>query len=189
MDVNINSALILYIRSDVSAPVHAEARVCLFGADREFLPVRNRPHAARADSRLFQRGFHLNRALVAEGEIVLGRTKFVAVALDHNPHVGMLFEKLRIGLDGRNLIGADCVIVEVEEDVETVCTIGEIAFGTGWRRLICRRGNHGYARIGLLHAPRTLGREMVCCRLGRCDALRSVGLHRANLGNGDVGRV
>src|SRR5579862_19895 len=110
------------------------------------------------------------------------------MSLDDDAHVSVLFEKLRVGLNGGDLIGANGVIVEVEEYVETAGGVGERALSAG--RLGLRAGrNDGDARVGFLHSAWTFGGQMIRGGFGGCNGLRSVGLNGSDLRDGNVGCV
>ena len=78
-----------------------------FRAERLFLAVADRFDVAGADPTLYQRTLDGARSAVAQSQVVLGRSAFVAVSLNDEMDIGMLLQKSDIRLDRTLLISTN----------------------------------------------------------------------------------
>jgi len=98
--------------------------------------------------------------VVAQSQVVLGRTAFIAVALHRDTHVRVLLQESRIGLHESLLVRANICLVLVEIDILHV--LGkELLVGEGWSRGWWGRGRcvHRHPGGGGLRSTRAFGRQ------------------------------
>ena len=124
----------------MTATILLPASFVALGAERLLFPVADRLDAAGIDTLRGQHILDCGGALVSQSQVVFGRTAFVAVSLDRDVHVGMLYQKLSIGLDRTLLIGADVSPIVVKVNIlDTLSEQGLIgerrSLGLRWRRL------------------------------------------------------
>src|SRR5438094_3911079 len=98
----------------MTAPVLLPACLVRLGAERLLFPVTNGLDSVRGDPSRNQRVLHRAGAIVAECEVVLGRSAFVAVALNGEADIGMLLQERDICLNRRLFGRANVGLVVVE---------------------------------------------------------------------------
>src|SRR5258708_2071787 len=96
--VNMQRSLLV---DEVAATVLLPARLVAFCAERFFFAVTDGLDTAGANGGGGQSSLHRAGTLVAQAQVVLGRSALVAVAFNRDAHVGMLIEERSIGLNGR----------------------------------------------------------------------------------------
>ena len=120
-------------------------------------------------------------ALVAQSQVVVRRSALVAMSFNRKAHVRMLIEELSVGLNGGLLIGANIGLVVIEIDVLDVLR-EQILIRDGRsrrrRRWRCLRDSQPRSRF--LRSTGTFGSQVICRRVGRRHALRTVRLYGAN---------
>src|SRR5450755_896477 len=179
----------LLLINEVPAPVLLPARFVAFRAERLFLAVADRLDAVRAYAGSDQSALHCAGSLVAQCDVVFGGAALVAVPLNSEVHVGMSVQELHVGRQGTLLIAADIRLVIVEINVLHI--LAE-QFLVGRRRLGWRRrwrSRHRDAGAGLLRSAGTFRCEVIRSRVRGRNGLRSVGLHRTDAVDGNVGGV
>src|ERR1700684_3655842 len=97
----------LLLKYEVAAAVLLPTGFIFFQAERLLLAITDGLDAAGIDFGRSQGTLHRPGALVAQGQVVLGRAATVAVSLDRKADVGMLIEEEHIGLYSSRLIGAN----------------------------------------------------------------------------------
>ena len=97
----------LLLVNEMSTAVLLPASFVAFAAERFFLAVADRLDAAGGDSGGGQRVLHGCRTLVAQGQVIFGRSAFVAVSLHDEMDIGMLLQKSDIRLDRTLLISTN----------------------------------------------------------------------------------
>src|ERR1700722_1198897 len=178
------------LKNEMAAAILLPASFVAFCAEGLFLPVADGLDPAGADASPCQRGFHRTGTLVAQGQVVVGRSALVAMSLNRDVHILMLIEELRVRLQRTLLIAANIRLVVIE--VHILDVLAEQVFvrhrwrGRRWRRW-CR--SHCKPRRSFLRTARSLGNQVIGRRIGRRDALRAVRLHRANPVDRHVSRV
>src|SRR5271166_6211452 len=94
---------------EVGAAVLLPARFRAFRAEWLFFSVADGAHPGRRNSRLRQRLFGRLRSILAQRQVVLDRAAFVAVALNHETHAGMLLQEAGVRLDDGLILRRDVV--------------------------------------------------------------------------------
>src|SRR6202020_1967700 len=107
----------LLLVNEMSTAVLLPASFVAFAAERFFLAVADRLDAAGCDSGGGQRVLHGCRTLVAQGQVIFGRSAFVAVSLDRDIDRGMLVQKQHVRLNRALLVGAHAGLIVVEVNV------------------------------------------------------------------------
>src|SRR5258708_26407637 len=87
------------------------------GAERLLFAVADRLDATGVDTLRGQRILDCGGALISQSEVIFGGTAVVAVPLDRDVDVGMLAQKLRIGLDRTLLIAADVSLIVIKVNI------------------------------------------------------------------------
>src|SRR5579863_2439123 len=130
----------LRLIDEVGPPVLLPTGFRAFRAERLFLAVADRTDAVGWYSHRHQRLFGGVCAIVAQRQVVLGGTAFVAVPFDGETNVRVLLQELRIGLQHTLILLRDVVAVVLEEDILHILRehlrLGPVALL--WRR---RRGS------------------------------------------------
>ncbi len=88
-----------------------------FSAERLLLAVADGLDVAGAHATLSQRALDGARAVVAQSQVVLGGSAFVAVSLDDEVNIGMLLQESDIRLQRTLLVSPNIVLVIVEVNV------------------------------------------------------------------------
>ena len=131
-------------------------------------------------------------AVLAESQVVLGRSAIVAVAADDDLDGGMRVEVGGGLRDGGLGVGAEVVAVVVEEDVLDVLVEDGVAAHVAV--LVAGRGGRfghadGDANVGFGGAAVALRGEVEVGRVGGRDGLGAVGVDLADAVDGDGGGV
>src|ERR1700730_16726287 len=177
----------LLLVNEMAPAILLPARFVGLSAEGFLLAVADRFDAADWHSGLGQRSFHRNCALVAQSEVVLRGSAFVAVTFNREIHVGVLTEELSVSLDRTLLVATNVGLVVVEVNILDARR-EQIFFrrrrtSSGWRR----RLSDCNARGRFLCSAGSLGSQMVSGRLCWCHLLRAAGLHSADAINRNVG--
>src|SRR5580692_706004 len=183
-------ASLLLLIDKMATAVLLPASFVAFCAERFLLAVADGLDPAGVDARRSQRVFHGTGALVAQGQVVIGRAALVAVSFNRQVDIGMLIEERHIGLDRRLLVGANISLVVVEVHVFNVLA-EQVFVRHRWsgRRRRWRRLRDRELRGRFLRAARSLGRQMISRRSRRRHALRTVRLNGANAVDRHIGRI
>src|SRR5207247_2050658 len=102
-------------------------RLVMLAAQRPLLAIADRHQACRCDAlrdEVVDGGF---RASIAERQVVLFRSPFVAVPLDQHLSILVGAEPSRIRVEDLGVAGADRILVEIEMDVDEVPNTDEFA--------------------------------------------------------------
>src|ERR1035437_2996316 len=188
--VPIQAIAPLLLINEVGAAVLLPARLVAFRAERFFLAVADRAYAVGRNPELRQSLLGFVGTIVAQRQVVFGRTAFVAVALDGELHALVLLQKTRIRLYNllilrRNIIAVVVVehILHVRRKQLRIAVVGGLL--RRWRRSSCDRD----ARRGLLRTGIVLCHQVIGGRLSRYYLTRTTGIDLAQLIDGDVGSV
>src|SRR5579872_7141113 len=106
-----NSLLLI---NKVTTAILLPASLIALCAERFLLAVADRLNPARIDSQGSQRVLHRAGTLVAQCQVVIGRSAFVAVSLDREVDIRVLTQELRIRLKRRLLIRTNVGLVIIE---------------------------------------------------------------------------
>jgi hypothetical protein len=148
-------------------------------ASRLFLAVADGTDARGRDAQLHKCVLCGRGAIVAEREIVLGRSAFVAMTLDGEVNVGMLLQVIGIRLQNGLVARAHSVRVIIEVNVLHILR-KRLFFGEAdFRWLLRGRPVDGDARGGFLRAAGTLGKEVISGGLRGRNLLGTAGVDRA----------
>src|SRR6516165_5446777 len=172
------------------AAVLLPASFIALGAEWLLFAIADRLDAAAVDSQRYQDVLHGAGALITQGQVVVGRSALIAVPFDGDVDVGVLPKELRVRLHGGLLIGTDIRLVVVEVHVPDVLVEQVFFADRGSRRRRWRRRlRYRQACRGFLGSTCPFRGQMIRRRIGWRDALRAVGLHRADSIDGNIGGV
>ena len=101
----------------MSLTVLAPASLIVFGTERTFFPVADRADSICTNAGAHKHLLHCIGSTVAERQIVIDRTAFVAVTFNKNFDVRVGLKKLDIVVDRGLLICNDYETVEIKKDI------------------------------------------------------------------------
>ena len=101
----------------MTAPVLLPAFFRGLGAEGLLFAVADGLNPIGADATLHQSVLHAVSSIIAKRQVVFRRPSLVAVPLNGEPYVGMLFQEIDVSLQSGLLVGTDIEFIVFEKDV------------------------------------------------------------------------
>ena len=108
---------LLLLINEMTAPVLLPAFFRGLGAEGLLFTVADGLNTIGADATLHQSVLHAVSAIIAKRQVVFSRASLVAMPLNGEPYVGMLFQEIDISLQSGLLVGTYIEFIVFEKDI------------------------------------------------------------------------